>query len=394
MQRLFIKRFGAIALAAALLAAFAWVALTQGPMAPPKVVLSEVRMGELAPQAFGIGTVEARLSYAIGAVQAGRLSRVMVDQGNAVKRGEVLAEIDPVDLDERLAAARSAHERARHSADAAAAQMSEAKARQQMAQASAKRYRDLARQGFVSGDAVDAKDAEAEATRAGADAAASLLAASRQEIHRANAEVAALAKQRANLRLASPVDGIVTAREAEAGDTVVAGQAVIRVIDPASLWVRVRIDQGRAGGIAPGQAARVVLRSRRGEELPGKVVRIELQSDPVTEERLVDVAFDQPPAGWSIGELAEVTIQLPKVDAGLFVPSQAVQRLGQQTGVWQIDQQRARFVAVRTGASTLDGRTQILEGLRAGDTVITYSQQALQPDMRVRAAASLISAAR
>lgn len=391
---MFIKRFGAIALAAALLAAFAWVALTQGPMAPPKVVLSEVREGELAPQAFGIGMVEARLSHAIGAVQAGRLLRVTVDQGDAVKRGELLAEIDPVDLDERLAAARSASERARHSADAAAAQVSEAKARQQMAQASASRYRDLARQGFVSGDAVDAKDAEAEATRAGAAAAASGLAASRQEIKRANAEVAALTRQRANLRLVSPVDGIVTAREAEAGDTVVAGQAVIRVIDPASLWVRVRIDQGRAGGIAPGQAARVVLRSRRGEELPGKVVRIELQSDPVTEERLVDVAFDQPPAGWSIGELAEVTIQLPKVDAGLFVPSQAVQRLGQQTGVWQIDQQRARFVAVRTGASTLDGRTQILEGLRAGDMVITYSQQTLQPDMRVRAAASLISATR
>lgn len=394
MQRVFIKRFGAIALAAALLAAFAWVALTQGPMAPPRVVLSEVREGELAPQAFGIGTVEARLSHAIGAVQAGRLLRVTVDQGDAVKRGEVLAEIDSVDLDERLAAARSAHEHAGHSADAAAAQVSEAKARQQMAEASASRYRDLARQGFVSGDAVDAKDAEAEATRAGAAAAASTLAASRQEIKRASAEVAALAKQRANLRLVSPVDGIVTAREAEAGDTVVAGQAVIRVIDPASLWVRVRIDQGRAGGIAQGQAARVVLRSRRGEELSGKVARIELQSDSVTEERLVDVAFDQPPAGWSIGELAEVTIQLPKVDAGLFVPSQAVQRLGQQTGVWQIEQQRARFVAVRTGASTLDGRTQILEGLRAGDKVITYSQQALQPDMRVRAAASLISASK
>jgi HlyD family secretion protein len=272
--------------------------------------------------------------------------------------------------------------------------MSEAKARQQMAQASANRYRDLARQGFVSGDAVDAKDAEAEATRAGAAAAASTLAASRQEIKRASAEAAALARQRANLRLVSPVDGIVTTREAEAGDTVVAGQAVIRVIDPASLWVRVRIDQGRAGGIAPGQAALIVLRSRRSEELPGKVVRIELQSDPVTEERLVDVAFDQPPAGWSIGELAEVTIQLPKVDAGLFVPSQAVQRLGEQTGVWQIEQQRARFRAVRTGASTLDGRTQILEGLRAGDTVITYSQQALRPDMRVRAAVSLISASK
>ncbi len=385
------RRFGVIALAAVLLAAFAWVALTQGPMAPPQVVLAAAREGAAAPQAFGIGTVEARYGYAVGAVQAGRLVRVLVDQGDAVKRGQLLAEVDPVDLDERLAAARSAFERARHSADTAAAQLGEAKARQQMAFASANRWRDLGRQGFVSSEAVDAKVAEADATRAGVDAAASALAAAKQEIGRSSADIAALGKQRANLRLVSPVDGVVTAREAEAGNTVVAGQAVIRVIDPASMWVRVRIDQGKAAGIAPGQAARIVLRSRRGEALPGKVVRIELQADPVTEERLVDVAFDRPPSGWSIGELAEVTIELPKVDVGLFVPSQAVQRLGAQTGVWRVDNGRARFVPVKVGASTLDS-TQILDGLAAGDEVVAYSQQTLRPDMRVRAVTRLASA--
>ncbi len=386
------KRFGVIVLAAALFAAFAWVALTQGPMAPPQVVLAQAREGAAAPQAFGIGTVEARYGYAVGAVQAGRVARVLVDQGDAVRRGQLLAEIDPVDLDERLAAARSALERAKHSADTAAAQLGEARARQQMAQASADRWRDLGRQGFVSSDAVDAKVADADATRAGVDAAASALAAAKQEIVRGGADIAAIEKQRANLRLVSPADGIVTAREAEPGNTVVAGQAIIRVIDPSSVWVRVRIDQGKAAGIAPGQSARIELRSRRHEALPGKVVRIELQSDPVTEERLVDVAFERTPGGWSIGELAEVTIELPKVDVGLFVPSQAVHRIGGQTGVWRIDGGRARFVAVKAGASTLDGATQILDGLAAGDPVVAYSQKPLAPDMRVRAVTRLASA--
>ncbi len=393
MRSLF-KRFGAIALALALSAAFAWVALTQGPMARPKVVLSEVRQGDLAPKVFGIGTIEARFSYAVGTVQAGRVLRVLVDHGDVVKRGQVLAEIDPVDLAERHAAARSAFERARHSADTAAAQLGEAKARQQIAQASADRFRDLARQGFVSNDALGAKLAEADATRAAVDAAGSALAAAKQEISRASAEVAAVAKQRVNLKLVSPVDGIVTAREAEPGNTVVAGQAVLRLIDPASMWVRVRVDQGQAAGIAPGQDAVIVLRSDRNSALPGKVVRIELQADPITEERLVDVAFEQPPADWSIGELAEVTIELPKIDVGLFVPSQAVQRHGQQTGVWRIEEQRARFVPVKSGASTLDGRTQILEGLRVGDLVIAYSEQVLQPDLRVREVTRLTGNAR
>jgi HlyD family secretion protein len=276
--------------------------------------------------------------------------------------------------------------------DTAAAQTSEAQARRTMAQTSAERYRELARVGFVSKEALDAKVTEAEATRAGLEAADAAQAAAKQDINRAQAEIAALDKQRLNLRLVSPVDGIITAREAEPGNTVVAGQAVVRVIDPTSVWVKVRIDQARAGAIAAGQAARIVLRSRRSETLPGKVVRMELQSDAVTEERLVDVAFEQPPEGWSIGELAEVMIDLPKIAAGLFVPSPALQRVKQQSGVWRIEAGRARFAPVTAGVSTLDGRTQVLDGLRDGDWVITHSEQALAPDMRVRAVAPPTSA--
>ena len=94
----------------------------------------------------------------------------------------------------------------------------------------------------------------------------------------------------------SPIDGVVTAREAEPGATVVAGQAVLRLVDPARLWVRARVDQARAQGVQVGQAADIVLRSAPGASLPGKVVRIELQSDAVTEERIVNVAFDPAPA--------------------------------------------------------------------------------------------------
>lgn len=384
------QRFGPIALAVTLLAAFSGVVLTQGPMAPPKVVLSEAQHGTLAPQVFGIGTVEARHSFAVGAVQAGRVLRVLVDHGDRAKRGQLLAEIDPVGLDEQLAAASRASARAAHSMQAAAAQLGEADARQRVAQASAERYRDLARQGFYSADAVAAKLAEADASRAAAEGAAAALAAARQEVARVEADSAALAKVRASLKLVSPIDGIVTAREAEAGNTVVAGQAIVRVIDPTSLWVRVRIDQGQAAGIAPGQAAQIVLRSRRDEVLAGEVARIELLADAVTEERLVDVAFAEPPSGWSIGELAEVTIELPPIDAGVFVPSQAVQRQGQQPGVWRIEGGRTRFAPVRTGVRTLDGATQILAGLKAGDAVVTHSAQTLQPGTRVREVAQLI----
>ena len=72
-------------------------------------------------------------------------------------------------------------------------------------------------------------------------------------------------------------------REAEPGSTVVAGQAVLRVIDPASLWIRARFDQARSGALAADLATTVVLRSKEQQSLTGRVARVEMQGDSVTE---------------------------------------------------------------------------------------------------------------
>jgi HlyD family secretion protein len=116
---------------------------------------------------------------------------------------------------------------------------------------------------------------------------------------------------------------------------VVAGQAVVELVDPASLWVNTRFDQVSAGGLAAAQPAQVALRSRRGELLAGHVLRTELRADAVTEELLAKVAFDAMPRPLPpIGERAEVTVRLPALPAGPSLPNAALQRQGQQIGVW------------------------------------------------------------
>jgi HlyD family secretion protein len=182
----------------------------------------------------------------------------------------------------------------------------------------------------------------------------------------------------------SPVDGVVVARGAEPGTTVVAGQAVVRLIDPASLWVQARIDQARAAGLALGQPAEIVLRSRQGSPIPGRVARIELESDAVTEERIVAVAFADPAKDVSVGELAEVTIRLPAVPETLTVPTAAIKQIGGRLGVWQSNDGGAKFRPVRIGVQTLEGRTQVVEGLTAGDEVIVHSTAQLAEGLRVR----------
>ena len=367
----------------AFVAAFIWLLATRGPLAPVGVERAAVTRTDLNPGVYGIGTVEAQHAYSVGPIQAGRLLRVMVDQGDRVEAGQVLAEIDPVDLRQRADAAVSAAARARQAAAAAQAQVAEAASRTNLAQANLARYQALYRQNFVAREMVDSRMHEAAAADAALAAAHANAAAAQREIGRAEAERQGVNQLRNSLSLLSPITGVVTAREAEPGTTVVAGQAVLRLADPARLWVRARVDQARAQAIRVGQAADITMRSAPATALPGKVARIELQSDAVTEERIVDVAFDPVPDRLYLGELGEVTLHLPGVRNVLTVPRAAIGLRNDRTGVWQAVDGHARFKPVQFGVQTAD-RVQVVSGLGEGERVIVYSARQLEDGMRVR----------
>ena len=378
----------AVGVAGALL--LGWLVASQGPLAPVRVTVAKVEQGPLVASTFGIGTVEARRSYALGPTVASRVLRVLVDQGDAVKAGQLLAELDPVDLEDRVASGTIAAERAGSTIRAAEAQLAEAQSRAQLALASARRSTELRAQGFVSQEAADAKGHEANAAKAAVDAAAAQLVAARRDRDRAVTDVAGVGKLRAQARLVSPVDGVVTARLVEPGTTIVAGQAVVQVIDPASVWIRARIDQGQAGGVRVGQPAEIVLRSQAKRAHRGEVQRVDWVSDAVTEERIVNVGFAQRPEGISVGELVEVTIRTAELPDVRWVPAAALKRLDRQDGVWQFADGRVAFRPVKPGITTLDGRSQIVDGLNAGDEIVVHSEQALTPDTRVRIVPALV----
>lgn len=367
----------------ALLVAMAYMVMRYGPLAPTRVTVVRAAEDRLTPALFGIGTVEARRSYQIGPTVAGRVRSVAVDVGDAVRAGQQLAEMDPVDLDERAAALDASIARAGSAIAAAQAQHHDALAKQALASVNARRYLELGAQNFISAGAVEARLQEQASADAGVGAADANLAAARQDQQRLAAERAGLRQQRANVRLLASGDGVVTSRDAEPGSTVVAGQAVLRLIDPSSLWLKARLDQGRSSGLAVGLSAQIVLRSAPSRPLPGKVTRIEAISDSVTEERVVQVSFDQVPAGLPVGELAEVTLSLPTTAHSVVLPNAAIKRLQGQTGAWTVEGAALRFVPVRLGQASLEGQVQVLEGIRAGTTVVVHSERELGAHSRI-----------
>ena len=387
---LLLRRLALAALALAIVGGLAYVALRTGPLAPTRVTLTQVGQGQFSPAIFGIGTVQARRSWMVGPTVAGRVLAVKVDVGDTVKAGQLLAEMDPVDLDQRLTALDAALARAGSTQAAAQAQVVDATARRALAATNAKRNQDLANQNFISAGALEARMQEQASADAGLQAAQANLAGTGQDLARQKAERAALAQQRGNVRLLAPADGVVTSRDAEAGSTVVAGQPVLRLIDPASLWVNLRVDQGRSAGLSTGLKASIVLRSRPNAPLAGQVARVELLADSVTEERIAQVGFDTAAVGVSVGELAEVTLQLPETPKSLLVPNASIQHRQGETGVWRLEGGKPVFAPVRLGAHSLDGQVQVLDGLKAGDSVVVYSQKALTADSNVQVVDALV----
>jgi multidrug efflux pump subunit AcrA (membrane-fusion protein) len=92
----------------------------------------------------------------------------------------------------------------------------------------------------------------------------------------------------------------------------------------------------------------------------------------------------------SLGEYAEVTIVLPVMKQVRSIPSAAVKTVSGQTGVWILQDGEVRFRPVRIGLATLDGRSQILEGLDDGETVIVHSQQSLREGLTVKVVPALV----
>ena len=379
---------GAVALA--LIGGMAYVSLRTGPLAPIKVTVASPTEGTLSPAIFGIGTVEARRSWMVGPTVAGRVLKVEVDVGDSVKAGQLLAEMDPVDLNQRLTALDASLARAGSAQAAAQAQLLDARARNALAATTTERNQELARQNFISPGALDASLQVQASANAAVQAAQANLAAAGQDLTRLKAERAALAQQRDNVRLFAPADAVVTTRDAEAGSTVVAGQPVLRLMDPTSLWVRLRVDQGRSAGLATGVKASIVLRSRPQTLLSGQVARLELLADSVTEERIAQVAFDAPPANVSVGEMAEVTLQLPATASALLLPNAAIQHEKGQSGVWRLKDGKPEFAPVQLGTQSLDGQVQVLKGLDQNDRVVIYSQKALSSGARISVVESLV----
>ena len=329
----------------------------------------------------GPGTVEARFPVTLSARITATITNLHVDQGDAVKRGQLVATLDDRDLAAKRAGSVQTQETARRNVTAAQAAVAKAEAELDLARTKHRRDQDLLRAGYVSQSVMDSSAATLRSAEANLENAKALLAAREADTGTVAQETAYAAAVLSHTRLAAPIDGIIIERLVETGSTVVAGTPIFRMVDPATLWVAARIDESVVGRVSVGMPA--AIRLRTGETVSGKVARISRQGDAATRELEVNVAFDAPLSRFAIDQEAEVAIAAGE-ERGLVVPVAALVENAGKQGALVIEDGRARFRPLATGAA--DGkRIVVRQGLAAGDVVIADPQR-VKPGSRVKPA--------
>ena len=369
-------RIAAAGVAVAILAAFAlYRALWHAPTVDTVAAVE----GAIPVTVKGPGTVKARIPVTLSARVTATVTRLYVDHGDAVKRGQLVATLDDRDLAAKRAGSVQAQETARRNVAAAKAAVAKAEAELDLARTKHRRDQDLLRSGYVSQSAMDTSGATLRSAEANLESAKAALAAREAETGTVAQEAAYAGAVLSHTRIAAPMDGIIVERLVETGSTVVPGTPIFRLVDPATLWVAARIDESVVGRVSVGLPASIRLRT--GETVTGKVARISRQADAATRELEVDVAFDSPLARFAIDQEAEVAIAAGE-ERGLVVPVVALVENAGKQGALVINDGRARFRPLVTGAA--DGtRIVVRKGLAAGDLVIADPQR-VKPGSRVR----------
>ena len=196
------------------------------------------------------------------------------------------------------------------------------------------------------------------------------VAATRAQVQESGASLALARRRLAEATLRSPLTGTVVSRELEPGATVNPGTPILKLVDPRSAWVTIHVDERETGTIVTGDPAHVTLRSRGSVVLAGRVARVRMESDRVTEQLAVDITLDAPAVRLTLGEQADAVIT-PRARPGvLAIPQSAIVRRPDATGVLVVEDNRIRFRAVTLGARGGAGFVEAVDGVRGGEHVV------------------------
>lgn len=364
------------------------VVLKSTILAPARIKVVKVEMRDLTAQVYGNGTVEAKVVVGVSSKITGRIVALYADQGDRVKRGQLLARLENDDVVQQQHQSEAGVERSASNRQVEQANLLKARANLALAEKNAHRFRSLAEKNLVSKLEAEQFENVYQVAKAEVARCTAALEAVNMEQSANRAGLAFARSKVADTLIYAPQDGVVITRDLEMGATVTPGGAIFTLADPRTVWVKANVDESQLKGVSVGKKAVITLRSAPGEHFNGRVVRLGRESDRVTEELEVDVAFAQPLKNYRLGEQAEVYIETDARKSVPALPSASLVTREKQRGVWSVANGRLKFKTVTAGIEDRCNFTEIAAGLDKSERVVAALPQEMakfRDGMKVKA---------
>jgi HlyD family secretion protein len=345
---------------------------------------------DIVVRVFGLGTIEARVLSKIGFEIGATLVELNADHGDRVAKGQVLARLNPGEQEAKVAKARAAVLIAEVNIKKTEANVQKAQAVFAQRQDANRRKQTLAGRDIISQQAAEEALRDEAVARADVAVAASEAESAKAQLTDAQAQLQFEETMLRHRTLVAPYDAVIIERHKETGSVIKPGDPIFTVIALGTYWGLAYVDEARAGFIQEDQSVEARLRSRPQDTFTGRVVRIGLESDRVTEERRVFIRGDNPPPQVFLGEQAEFRIKVARLDKALLVPEAAVSSYdGRQGRVWTVEAGRLHRRLVKFRHRTEDARLEVFEPLPVNVRVVVRLEDGFREGRSVRAIESL-----
>ena len=365
-----------ILIAILVMAGFYWLRIR-----PIPVKGYQVAQGEIVAEVMGTGTLEAKVQTIVSTKIPGRILDMRVDQGDQVRAGQTLLQLDDSEFRQQVEIARSALDAAKATVERMQADAVRSQAILEQSRIEYRRRESLFASKSIAANEIDKRKEELKVAEADLEKTKAAVVESRKNLVVAQNTVDYQLARLGDTLIAAPFDGLIIRRDRDPGDVVVPGTSIFLLISTQSLWVRTWVDETEMQRVTEGQAARVVFRAEPETSYIGKVVRLGRETDRETREFLVDVEIERLPRNWSVGQRADVFIETAHKVGVTIVPSQLILRNQGEIGVIANREGRAVWQPVKTG---LRGHAQveIVAGLSPGDIVVYNQGPDLVPEGR------------
>jgi HlyD family secretion protein len=383
-----------IGVAVVLVAVGGLIAAARGGTKIDPSKLAKVERGDLAKSVVATGKVEPITKVEIKSKASGIVKKLLVDAGDRVKRGQVLAELDKDEIEAHVAQAKAQEEAAEASLRATEADMERAKVDAEgpdvpTLKRAYERAQGMAKEGVVSVSALDDAQRAYELAVNKQNVAKAQLQVLHAKIGQAQAQVA---QDRANLKqleeqysyttVESPIDGVVLSRDVEVGDAVssilVLGSSATLIMtlgDVSEVYVKGKVDESDIGKVYLGQPARIKVESFKDKSFNGKVTKISpmgVEKDNVTTFE-VRVSINNPGGELKAAMTANAEILLEEHKNVLQIPEGAILYDKDKKASVEVPDPKGKEgkskVAVNIGISN-GAKTELLSGLKEGDQVV------------------------